>query len=304
MGTQVHQHVHGLDAASCCAAARDEIVRLEQLWSVFLPNSEISELARRAGSTALSVASDTAAILRLARELHDLTRGAFDVTAGPLIELWRAAARRGIEPTEKALGEALALVNAGDIELIEPQTVRLRRHGQRLDLGAIGKGYAADRCIELYRARGIRHAFIDLGGNVAVLGGKPDGTPWRVGLQTPGRERGECFGWVDVCDASLVTSGNYERGYEFGARRYSHILDPRTGSPLPDDLRSVSVLHASSALADAFATALIVMDTQSAFEFASDFGLAAVLFDAGTIRLSPAMAHCFRSASSRAAVVE
>jgi thiamine biosynthesis lipoprotein len=293
MGTTVYQRVHGLDGEHCCQLAHAEIARLEQLWSVFLPSSEVNELTRRAGLASLRVAPDTAAILTQARALHDFTDGTFDVTTGPLTALWRAAAAQGSVPTDEAVKSAYELVDGSDIELREPCEVKLRRPGQRLDLGAIGKGYAADRCIAMYREHGIRHALVDLGGNVALLGGRPDGSAWRVGLQSPGRPRGESFGWVEVRDASVVTSGNYERGYSFGTKRFGHLLDPRTGEPLTSETCSVTVVHPSSAFADALSTALLVMGSERGFDFALEHGIDAVMFDAGMIRLTPGLSSSF-----------
>jgi FAD:protein FMN transferase len=293
MGTTVYQRVYGLDGERCCELGHHEVLRLEQLWSFFLPRSEVNELARRAGVATLKVAPDTAAIVSQARSLHEFTEGAFDITTGPVTALWRAAAARGCVPTAEELEAAHALVNGQELELTAPCDVKLRRAGQRLDLGAIGKGYAADRCIDIYRAHGIRHALIDLGGNVAVLGGKPDGSPWRVGLQFPGRVRGESFGWLEARDTSVVTSGNYERGYSFGPQRHGHVLDPRTGTPLTNSSLSVTVVDASSTLADALSTALLVMGSERAFDFAVEQGIDAVIFDQGMIRVTPGLSSSF-----------
>jgi FAD:protein FMN transferase len=293
MGTLVYQRIYGLDGARCGELAHAEITRLERLWSVFLPSSELNELARRAGAGTLRVAPDTAAVISQARALHEFTEGAFDVTTGPLSALWRTAAARGTLPTAEEERQARALVDGDDVELTAPCEVRLRRAGQCLDLGAIGKGYAADRCIAIYRDHGIRHALIDLGGNVAVLGSKPDGNPWRVGLQLPGRPRGESFGWVEVHDMSVVTSGNYERGYAFSTQRYGHLLDPRSGRPLTGDSCSVTVVNASSTLADALSTALLVMGPDRGFDFALEHDIEAVVFDSGMIRLTPGLSSSF-----------
>jgi thiamine biosynthesis lipoprotein len=293
MGTTVCQRVYGLGGERCCKLARDEVVRLEQLWSFFLPRSEVNELARRAGVATLEVAPDTAAIISQACSLYEFTGGAFDVTTGPVTALWRAAATRGSEPTAAELAAAHLLVNGADLELTPPCDAMLRRAGQRLDLGAIGKGYAADRCLDIYREQGIRHALVDFGGNIAVLGAKPDGSPWRVGLQYPGRARGESFGWLEVHDTSVVTSGNYERGYAFGANRHGHVLDPRTGAPLTNDSVSVTVVDASSALADALSTALLVMGSERGFDFALEHDIHAVIFDRGMIRITPSLSSSF-----------
>lgn len=293
MGTMVYQRVYGLDGARCCELAYAEIGRLERLWSVFLASSEVNELARRAGVATLTVSADTAAIISEAHALHEFTDGAFDITTGPLTTLWRAAAARGSIPTAQEQEAARVLVDGRDLELTMPCDVKLRRAGQRLDLGAIGKGYAADRCIAIYRERGIRHALVDLGGNVAVLGNKPDGSAWRVGLQLPGRPRGESFGWLDVRDTSVVTSGNYERGYAFDAKRYGHLLDPRTGAPLSNESCSFTVVNASSTLADALSTALLIMGPDRGFDFALEHDIEAVVFNSGMIRVTPGLSSSF-----------
>jgi len=193
------------------------VARLEALWSVFRPTSELSRLAAHAGDPCMVVAPATADIFRHAHKLHALTHGALDITSGSLVRLWRVAAERGYTPTSEELTAARALVNIADLEVTETDRARLRRMGQQLDLGAIGKGYAAERCIELYIQQGARHAMIDLGGNVAVLGSKPDGSAWRVGIQAPTGRRGEHLGYLEVRDCSVVTSGSYERVYEVAA---------------------------------------------------------------------------------------
>lgn len=295
MGTLVHQRVYGIAGAFCTELARAEIERLERLWSVFRPDSEVSELGRRAGERPFSVSPETSAILGLASELRAFTKGAFDVTAGAAVELWRRAAASGRSPTASEVTAARALIGECVLEVSE-RTVQLRRRGQRLDLGAIGKGYAADRCVSIYLQHGIRHGMIDLGGNVAVVGGAPDRSAWRIGIQIPGGRRGEYFGYVEARDCSVVTSGNYERNFELDGRQYSHVIDPRTGWPVPCDALSVTVMHASSAYADALATALLVMGRDQGFTFAQDNDLDALLFDRRNLRVTAGMARAFHAA--------
>lgn len=130
----------------------------------------------------------------------------------------------------------------------------LRRAGMRLDLGAIAKGYAADRAASVYREHGITSGLIDLGGNVVALGAAENGLPWRVGIQAPFQPRGTLLGSLALRDASAVTSGVYERVLEVDGRRYHHMIDPLTGHPFETDLASVTVVCASSMAADLWAT--------------------------------------------------
>jgi thiamine biosynthesis lipoprotein len=121
----------------------------------------------------------------MGRRRKNLQSGALDITAGPLIRLWRGAAERGRTPSAAEIESARGLVDMHDLELDSTRRVRLQRSGPRLDFGAIGKGFAADRGIEIYRQHGIRHAILDFGGNVAVVGSRLAGTAWRVGIQQP-----------------------------------------------------------------------------------------------------------------------
>ncbi|MET0386584.1 MAG: FAD:protein FMN transferase [Polyangiales bacterium] len=293
MGTVVQQHVYGIAGERCTELAAGAIADLEQLWSVFRPDSEVSRLTRGAGGEPLAVAPETLAILGEARRLHQVTHGALDVTTRPITQLWKRAADCGHLPTVAEIAVARQLVDASDIEL-HAERARLRRAGQQLDLGAIGKGFAADRCVALYRREGIRFAFVDLGGNVALLGGKPDGSPWRVGIQAPSGKRGEYIGVVEARDCAIVTSGHYERGYQVGESSYSHIIDPRTGMPVDNGVLSVTVMHPSSLLADAYATACVVLGVERAVELARAQALDVLIIHTGGRVLTPGMARVFQ----------
>ena len=257
----------------------------------------ISRLAAQAGHQPITVAPETAAILAQAQQLYALTHGALDITAGCLMRLWRSAVERGRAPTQAELTKTRALVGIADLEIGEGRRVRLRRKGQQLDLDALGKGYAADRCIELYKRHGVRHAMIDVGGNVAVLGSKPDGSAWRVGIQAPSGRRGEYLGYLEAHDCSVVTSGSYQRVYEVAGHRYSHVVDPHTGMPVDNDIESVTVMHESSLMADAFATAFMVLGSQRAFALASELGLDIMLLSGGRLQLTGIMHGLFHPSS-------
>jgi len=294
MGTLVQQQTYGLGGARCIELARDEIARLELLWSEAHWDSEVNHITRYAGLRAYTVAPETAFVLRQVKKLHAMTDGAFDVTAGPLIQLWKRAAERGAPPTPSEIAQTRALVSMQDLEIVG-QRVGLRRAGQQLDLGSVDKGYAADRCIELYRQHGIRHALVDLGGHVAVLGGKPDGSAWRVGIQAPGHKRGVTCGVIEARDCSVVTTGNYERAYDFAGQPYSHILDPRTGYPVSNDLLSVTVVHQSSFFADAFSTACMVLGAARSLELAQRLQVDLFLLCEDGRKLTPGMRRVFHA---------
>lgn len=322
MGTMLSQRVYGIHGTACAEAAAAEVARLERLWSVFIPHSEVSELARSAGSRPISISSDTATLLLAAKRWRIWSEGAFNVMGAPLFALWREAAARGCVPESSQVSACLELVNDQDLLLDVPSDIAsrdaafaqrpireapaarafLNRKGECLDLGGIAKGYAADRCRELYLQQGIRHAVLDLGGNAVVLGTRPDGSAWRVGIQSPWGARGTCVGNLEVEDCSVVTSGHYERYFEIAGRRYSHIVDPRTGEPVCNDLLSVTIVARSSMDADAAATACSVLGlTRSLAMLQHATDVEALFIDRShAVHLTPGLVHRYHRGQPRA----
>jgi thiamine biosynthesis lipoprotein len=280
MGTEVLQCVHGIHAPRVAERAAGEIRRLESLWSPFLEGSEIASLARYAGVRAVALSPETVQVLSYAIEMHAFSGGAFDVSLGPVIRLWREAGRRGSPPASEEIAWALGLKGCAEIEFCSGGKGYLPRKGQSVDLGGIGKGFAADRTREIYLDAGIRSGFVNLGGNVSVIGGKPDGSRWIVGIRDPGGGREECIGYVEAEDCSVVTSGAYER--------FFHIMDPSTGLPCRSDVAGVTVVADSSLAADALSTAAFVLGVEKGKELIESRGGAwAVFIDtAGNIHLT------------------
>ena len=267
MGTVVNQIVHGADARGATLAALREVRRLEALMSRFSPRSDVSRLNRAAGGKPVRLHPDAIRVLAKALEVSRLSGGAFDITASPLVSLWKVTSDSPALPPEDAIKQARRLVDYRCLTVDERSgTASLRDSGQMVDLGGIAKGYAADRALDIYRKRHVASAMIDLGGNIAVLGPKEDGSPWNVGIQDPDAPRGECLGVLSVVGKSVVTSGDYERFFEVDGQRYHHIVDPRTGYPAESGLRSVTVVASSSMTADALSTALFVLGLERGLE--------------------------------------
>ncbi len=267
MGTVVNQAVYGDGAPAAALAALREIRRLEGLLSRFSPRSEISKLNRAAGGKPVRLRPEAIENLAEAVVVSRLSDGAFDVTACPLVRLWSVTAENPALPSDSAIAEARELVDYRSLS-VDPasRTACLQKSGMAVDLGGIAKGYAADMAIDVYRSKGIASAMIDLGGNVAVLGNRQDGSPWSVGIQDPDGARGECLGALSIRDLSVVTSGDYERFFESEGRRYHHIIDPRTGYPAESGLRSVTVVAKRSLMADALSTAAFVLGLERGLE--------------------------------------
>lgn len=266
-------------------AAEAEIRRLEAQLSVTDEDSQIYSFNHGDGD-ALSIES-----ARLAAEalFHaQVTEGAYDPTVYPLMECWGFYGETPSVPEEAALQEALGSVGYEQAEIIDRKVYLPEGFG--LDLGGIAKGYTADRVLETLRNCGIETAVISLGGNVAFMGQKPDGTLWSIGIENPDKS-GTYLGTLQFAggDQHVVTSGGYERNFEEEGVTYHHILDPETGYPAESELLSVTIAAGTGAMADAFSTALFVMGLEEAIEFwkTSTWGFDMVLYDGKTLYVTP-----------------
>ena len=261
------QYEHGTQAA---LAALDLVDRLEDQLSVYREHSEISRLNRDAALGPVEVEGRLFALLVRAVEIHRETGGAFDVTAGRLSSVWGFKRRDGKIPTAEELETARASIGSGHLELDETALrVRFGQPGLEIDLGSIGKGYALDRAAGWLEAEGIGD-FLLHGGSSSVLArgthGEPDGEKgWFVGVRNP-LDPERRIGRLRLADRALATSGSGTQFFMHDARRYGHILDPRSGWPA-EGVLSASVLAPSAADADALATAFYVMGPQAAGEY-------------------------------------
>ncbi len=237
--------------------------RIEEIDERMTVNGDDSEVIRvngAAGERPVKVSPDTFAVIKEGLEFSRMGNGAFDITVGPLVKLWGIGTLKARVPTDAEIMDARARIGFRDVVLNDDAlTVFLKRKGMGMDLGAIAKGYAADEVERILEARGVRHALINLGGNVLTLGTKPDGKLWRIGIQDPEKLRGEHIGIVEVPGVSVVTSGAYERYFEYGGTRYHHILDTRTGYPVRNGLLSVTIVSERSILADGYSTLIFTL---------------------------------------------
>lgn len=234
---------------------------LDLKLSHYRPDSEISRISQMAYESPVRVSDATFEVLVKGRQFYDITRGAFDITLLPLVKLWGFYEGRPRFPDQVRLQQALA--RTGTAYLILNSTtkqVRLSRPGMGLDLGGIAKGYACDRVVSLLKEKQVKGALINIGGTLYGFGRRADGRPWKVGVCHP-REPGAVIATLILEDLALATSGDYENYFFFEGKRYSHILDPRTGMPV-QGIASVSVVAPSATEADAWSTALFVLGTQ------------------------------------------
>ena len=232
-------------------------------------DTELLRVNAAAGTGAVSVSSDTFAVVKEALVFSESSGGAFDVTVHPLVRLWAIGTEAAAIPDPEQLSAALTLVDYRAVQMDQADlSILLPQPGMGVDVGGIAKGYAADEAARILREAGINSALLDFGGNILTVGHKPDGSLWRIGIQVPDASRGEFLGIATVADQSVVTSGTYERFFEQDGVRYHHILDTRTGSPVQNGLASVTVIATDSIEADALSTAVFALGPEEGYLFA------------------------------------
>ncbi|MDE7245818.1 MAG: FAD:protein FMN transferase [Oscillospiraceae bacterium] len=267
MDTVMRLTAYGSRSREAVEAAAAEIQRLDALLSVSSASGETARLNSTGGGP---VSEDTGRLLTAALELYRETGGLFDCTVYPLMELWGFPTKAYHVPTEQELAAALPLADMSRVQF-DGQTLTMAE-GQRIDFGGIAKGYAAQRAMEIFQSCGVKSGMVYLGGNIQVLGTKPDGTDWRIGIQDPEGESGAVMAVLPVRDKAVVTSGGYERYFVEDGKTYIHILDPRTGCPAESDLLSVTVIAEDGTLADALSTSLFIMGREGAAEYWRESG--------------------------------
>lgn len=248
--------------------------RYEKLLSKTIEGSDVWRINHAEGQT-VTVDPETWGILHRAKEISAMTDGAFAITIAPISAMWDFTGGTNRMPTEQQRLAALPLVDDSAIALGEGSTVTLPK-GMEIDLGGIAKGYIADQVAKLVQGKA-SGAILSLGGNVYVLGRKPDGTAYNVGIRDPQGDASSVLAVVTTSDRSVVTSGIYERQFTLDGVTYHHILDPADGLPSHSDLASATIISTSSMDADALATACIVLGSEKALTFLQQQGVDGVL---------------------------
>lgn len=252
-------------ARQSIARAFEEIERVERFASAHLADSAVSKLNTAGHGSPVRIGKELLAMLELAREISEQSSGAFDVSSGPITQLWMID-DGGRVPSKQELASSVARVGyEGIVTSKNGDEVVLEKQGMALDLGGIAKGWAVDRAVEKLEELGVRSAIVDAGGDLRLIGSRPGKERWRIGIQHP-RQPGKLLVSLDLADTAVVTSGDYERFFMVGDTRYHHIFDPATGLPARG-CQSVTVLARTAAEADACATAAFVLGPEKGLAF-------------------------------------
>jgi thiamine biosynthesis lipoprotein len=260
------------------SAAQDEefkagvagwVEKFEQRFSRFVPESLISRANAAAGIEAVAVGPEDEELLSLCDWFHWATQGVFDPALLPVIQLWDYHQPRNKTPDEGTVGDALRLCGWKKVQR-EKGRLFLPEKGMGLDVGGIGKEYAVDRVFELAARRGIRNILVNFGRDLRVHGEPPEGGPWRIGLEDPA-DQGRCWGGVAVHDRAVTTSGNYLRHFTVEGRQFGHILDPRSGYPVDNGCKSVSVIAPTCTEAGILSTTAFILGGEAGLAFLDNY---------------------------------
>lgn len=258
---------------------RRELDGVNARMSTYLETSELSRLNRWTEPEPLAVSAELLAVLLAAKEAGQATRGAFDITIGPLVNAWGFGPKGSppAPPPDAELARLRQLTGWDKIEIDQARSaVRKAAPEVFVDLSGVAKGYAVDRVAEALTASGCPHHMVEVGGEVRASGVNQRGVPWRIGIEAPVPGARRVQRALALDGLAMATSGDYRNFYESHGVRYAHIIDPRTARPVRHSLASVSVIDATCARADAFATGLMVLGGEEGFSVAEEWNLAAL----------------------------
>ncbi len=277
----------------------DELTSVNDQMSTYLPASTLSQFNSAPPGSWFPVTEQLAEVVSAALVLSRESEGAFDVTVGPLVNLWGFGPEDADQvPSPEAVAAARQRVGYESLEVeVEVDPPRLRKHADLyVDLSAIAKGYGVDRVSGRLADAGCDASLVDIGGEVKGTGSSPANGPWRIGIEVPDpTRRGAVQRVIRLQDGAAATSGDYRNFLVEGGQRYSHTVDPRTGYPVQHGLASVTVLHPSAMWADGYATLLTVLGPDEGLDFARRHGLAVMLIVRGENGLEERYTDAFES---------
>jgi thiamine biosynthesis lipoprotein len=301
MGTtyQVKLPDTGVDRLKLDAEIQVLLKEVNRQMSTYQKDSEITQFNQSQTTDWVGISEDFGYVLGVAKQVSEWSDGAFDVTVGPLVNLWGFGPEAVPEriPSDDEILARMATIGYQKITLQDDRkAVQKQRADMYCDLSAVAKGFGVDKVAVYLEGLGVQAYFVEIGGEVRVKGRHADGSRWRVGIATPTAEGG-LQKVVEVEDLAMATSGDYHNYFEKNGKRYSHTIDPRTGKPITHRLASVSVMHRDCAYADALATAINVMGPDKGFAFALEQNLPVFLLiksDNGFVeKMSPAFEKIF-----------
>ncbi|AGI38826.1 hypothetical protein CSTERTH_03600 [Thermoclostridium stercorarium subsp. thermolacticum DSM 2910] len=258
LDTLVEITIYNKNSQDVMSELFDKIQAFENKFSKYAEDSEISQINNNAG-TYVNVSEDTFELIEQSLYFSEISDGLFDISIGPLVDLWGINQENPRVPTQREIDLAKEKIGYRNISLNRENMSVSVAEGMSLDTGAIAKGFITDRLVSVLRERKIESALLNLGGNLYLYGTKPDGSDWTIGIRDPFGLQGDYMATVSLKDTSIVTSGIYERYFEADGKRYHHILNPKTGYPEDNELASVSIISPSSTMCDGLSTTCFLL---------------------------------------------
>ncbi len=258
----------------------DEVVRIEKLISSWDQDSQTSAINRNAGIAPVKVDIELIELIERSMKISQITSGHFDITFASVDNIWQFGENKTNKlPTKEQIEASVSKIGYENIEIDkENQTVFLKLEDMKIGFGAIGKGYAANRAKAVMKKNEIENGVVNAGGDLINWGNDKDGEPWTIGITDP-KNKEQVITWLNVSDISVVTSGNYEKFVEIDGKRYSHIINPKTGMPV-EQLSSVTVLSVDAEFADAMATSVFVLGKEDGLKLINHLdGVECIIID-------------------------
>ncbi len=262
-----------------CNLAVDEVKRVENLISDWIPTSEISKVNQNAGSNPIKVSTEVFDLVERALKISKLTNGAFDISYASMDKIWKFDGSMKKMPTETDIKKSVERVGYQKVILdSNNKTIFLKEKGMKLGLGGIGQGYIADKIKILLQEKGCKSGIVNVSGDINTWGFQLDGSPWTVAIVNP-LNKNKVFATFPLIDSAVETSGNYEKYVTFNGKRYSHIIDPRSGYPATGII-SVSVFAKQTEIADAIATGVFVLGVEVGMDLINQInGIECIIID-------------------------
>lgn len=267
-----------------------EVSRIENLISDWMPHTQISQVNQAAGIRAVKVDREVFELTQRAIRFSEITQGAFDISFAAMDRIWKFDGSMTEMPSREAIRKSIEKVNYRNIILDSvASTIFLKLPGMKIGFGALGEGYAADKCRDLMLSKGIKAGIVNGSGDMSTWGQQPDGTPWNIGITNPMKKH-ELLAILPLKESSVTTSGSYEKFVEFKGKRYAHIINPATGYPATG-LTSVTVIGPSAEMANGFSTSLMVLGKKKGLKLLKQYPeyKCIMITDKGKIIKSPSL---------------
>ncbi|WP_331345380.1 FAD:protein FMN transferase [Cellvibrio sp. UBA7661] len=270
------------DMATIEKAVNDELERMDLALSNYRDDSKIEMFNAQQTTDVLEADAELVSLVETARVIHRASHGCYDLTIKPLFDLWGFKKDEFTPPSDAALAETMAIIGLDNLETVDATHLRKKIPTLRIDVSSIGQGYAVGQIAKVLEQYGIENYLVEIGGELKINGKKPNGEPWKIAMEKPlpnERKMHKIASFNSGAPMALMASGTYRHYFDSNGKRYSHILDARTGKPVEHNTVSVAILHPDPTTADAWSTALLCMGSSEGLQVANDNNLAVLFID-------------------------